>query len=894
MKDNRPNLKKSLEFINKEEDVQKRGKLKIFFGMSPGVGKTYTMLHTAQSIRAKGTDVVAGYVETHDDPETNILLDGLESIPSKKVENKGVIQDEMDLDAIILRHPYLVLIDGLEHINAVGSRHAKRYMDVLELLDNGINVYTTLDIQNLESRTDIVAQITGIDVHEIVPDEIFESAAEVELVDITPNVLLDRLAEGKINVSGHSAEAVKSFFRKGNITALREMSLRLLADRVDKQLKNYMREKKIPGPWKSGMNLLVLIGPSKSSAKLIRWAKNLTYTMGAKLTALHVENTQVLNETQQEQLSKNIDMARQFGAEVILTSGTDLISTTLEVARRENVTHIIIGKSGKQSFLSRLFNKEDFVNRLLKESGNIDIYVIEPGLEAKQYKKKLISSPDFGSSYKEYLLATAIILGVVLLCLPLTTLLGYQVVSFVLLLTVLVLSIFFRLGPILVASALSALAWNFFFIPPTYTLEISRPEDIFALVMFFIVAFISGSLTSRVRKQEQLTRKREERTSALFHLTNELSKTTTFSGIIDASKEDIRKYFSVNAFFLLRDEEGKLQQKEFDPKSKQLTDSQYNVAQWTFAHSKKAGKFTETLSSCKYTFYPLKGSEGILGVVGFKLDKSFGGDTELFLDAFLTQISNSIERQYLSRLAKKANFLDESDRLYKTLFNSVSEELQMPVAAITNASRALLSKSLLGDEQERLCSEIFTASTRLNRLIGNLLNMSRIESGHITPLLEWCNVFDLFSRVTNLFKGELKPYKLDISVSDKMPLVQLDIPLIEQAISGLVLNSVRNGTPDTTIRLRAFYDNGLLVIQEMDRGKSFSTISLPHVFDKFYRANSPEERGFGLGLSVAKGFVEAHKGLISVENRQHGGVRFTIEIPTEVSYPENIKQKDQK
>ena len=564
---NRPDPDKILALINQEEESKKRGKLKIFFGMSPGVGKTYTMLETAHIDLSKGVDVVVGYVESHNRPETNALLEGFEIIPRKKLEYKGTVLEEMDLDAILLRHPYLVLVDELAHTNAAGSRHAKRYQDVQELLDSGINVYTTVNIQHLESRNDTVAQITGVTVRETIPDEIFERADDVELIDITPNTLLERLAEGKVYTPAQSKEAIQHFFQKGNITALREMSLRLVADRVDKQLKSYMQQNRIEGPWKSGLHLLVLVGPSKSSAKLIRWAKNLSYTMGADLVVLHVENTQVLNESQQEQLSKNIDLARQFGAEVIITSGNDLVSTTLDIARKENITHIIIGKSGKQSFFSYLFTREDFVGRLLKESGEIDIYVIEPGTEAKQYKKKLISSPDFSSSRRSYILATLVVLITVLLCIPISAKAGYQSISFILLFVVLILCGFFRRGPIILASAVSAVAWDFFFIPPQYTLKITEPEDLLAFFMFFMVALITGTLTSKIRKQERLTREREEKTNALFRLTNQLAVAENSKKIIEVAKANIKKYFGVDTFFLLQDGNEKLIKKQSGLKS---------------------------------------------------------------------------------------------------------------------------------------------------------------------------------------------------------------------------------------------------------------------------------------------------------------------------------------
>jgi two-component system sensor histidine kinase KdpD len=845
------------------------------------------MLQTAQTDLSKGMDVVVGYVESHNRPETNALLKSLEIIPRKKLEYKGAVLEEMDLDAIIARHPYLVLVDELAHTNAPGSRHAKRYQDVQELLDNGINVYTTVNIQHLDSRNDTVAQITGVIVRETIPDEIFEMADDVELIDVTPNTLFDRLAEGKIYAPEQSKEATQKFFRKGNIVALREMALRLVADRVDKQLKSYMQQKHIEGPWKTGMHLMVLVGAGSSSAKLIRWAKNLSYTMGADIVALHVENTQVLTEAQQEQLEKNIDLARQFGAEMIVTSGTDFVSTILDVARKENITHIIIGKSGKRSFFFSLLIGKNFVNRLLKESGEIDIYVIETDAQTKDATKKLASHPDFSPSYKNYIFAVSVILLTVALCLPIETKTGYQPISFVLLFVILILSMLFRLGPVLVASAVSAVAWDYFFITPRFTLEITRPEDFLAFCMFFIVALVTGTLTSRVRKQERLTRRREEKANALFHLTNQLAGADNYRKIIEIAKDDIKKYFGIVPFFLLQDETGQLGKNKAVQNQPDFHELEYSIAQWVFKHSKKAGKFTNTLSSSNYTFYPLNGTRTKQGVIAIQPDKKFSGETELFWNTFLIQISNTLEHHYFARLVRKATLLDESDKLYKTLFNSVSHELRIPVAAIMGASDALLANSYPEQIRNELYTEIFKASDRLNRLIENLLNISRLETGKIAPHIDWCDINDLFNKVVDNLKDDLKPFCPEIVVPTSMPLVKLDFGLMEQALHNLVYNSCKYSNPGTVIRLKAFYDDGHLIMQEMDRGRGFPPDTLPFVFNKFYRAGNQEAGGLGLGLSIAKGFVEALKGTISVENRQHGGARFTIKIPTEISYTNN-------
>ncbi len=888
MEDNRPNPDELLASLQREEETRRKGKLKIFFGMSPGVGKTYTMLQTAQADMAKGVQVVVGYVESHSRPETNALLEGLTTIPRKKIEYKNTVLEEMDLDAILKMHPYLVLVDELAHTNAPGSRHAKRYQDIQELLDHGINVYTTVNVQHLESRTDTVTQITGITIRETFPDEIFEKADEIELVDITPEELLGRLAEGKVYTAERSKEAVKNFFRKGNITALREMSLRIVADRVDKQLKTYMQRKRIPGPWKSGMHLLVLVGPSPTSAQLIRWTKTMAFTMGADWTALHVETIQTLNEKEKKQLTDNISLVKQLEGEFITTSGNDLVEASLEIARKENITHIVVGKSGIHQSFIRMFKKNNFVHRLIKESGNIDIYILGSDTAIKYKRKSRLIFPEFTSKSGEYALAALAVIVTALLCIPLANQVGYQSVSFIILFALSFLATFLRIGPVLLAASIGALAWNFCFIPPQFTLHIDTPANALTFLMFFIIALLNGILTAKIRKQEQLAVSREKQTNALFRLTKGLSNVTDTKGVIETGTENIRKYFGADAFFILQDGNNHLTNKKYLSKEQVFSESELGIADWVFRHVRNAGRFTDTLPSGEYTYYPLKGLRIKPGVVAVKQENAFTGETAIFWDTFLTQISHAIEHQYLGQVARKTLLLNESDRLYKTLFNSISHELRIPVATIMGASDALLATHYPSEIKKELHEEIFNASKRLNHLIENLLNMSRLESGRIAVRLDWCDIHDLFNKVTENLKEELQPFRTDIVIPDHMPLVKLDFGLMEQVLYNLVYNSCQHAPAGTTIRIKAFYDNKL-VIQEMDRGPGFAPDILPHVFDKFYRAQNAKTEGLGLGLSIVKGFVMAHKGTISAENRQNRGAIFTIQIPTEISYNEELK-----
>jgi two-component system sensor histidine kinase KdpD len=887
---NRPDPDELLASLINEEKKSKRGKLKIFFGMCAGVGKTYTMLQTAQAEKLKSCDIIIGYVETHNRKETAELVEGFEVIPRKTYLYKTTTVQEMDLDAILARKPQVVLIDELAHTNAPGSRHTKRYQDVQEILENGIHVYTTLNVQHLESRTETVAQITGILVRETLPDEIFESADEVEVVDLTPDELLQRLSEGKVYTTERSREAIENFFRKGNITALREMALRIVADRVDKQLHDYMLHKRIRGPWKTGMHLLVAIGPSPFSGKLLRWAKTLSYSMGADIQAIYVETLHNLTSKEHEQLDKNINLAKQLGIKVRIITNVDIVKAIVDFAQKENITHIIVGKPRVRTVLS-LLQLGNFVNRLIQYSGNIDVYILGSDTNAKDSFKEKISIPAFTSNLRQYLITSILVILSSFTFYLLKDYVGYQVVSFGLLFLVSIFALFYGTGPILLAATLSALIWDFFFLPPQFTLHIDKPEDMLMLLMFFIIALLNGILTSRVRHQEKKIRIREERTHALYQLTRELSLASGIDEVSKIAVRNIQKYFKLDCAILLRNELNQIDNQVQNETKIKFSENELSIASWVFRHSSKAGKHTDTLPSTDYTFYPLTGNNGNMGVVAVKHTNVFTQGEEQFWEAFISQISGRYEREFLRNAARKAYILNESDKLYKTLFNSISHELRIPVATIMGASDTLLSQSYPEETKIKLYSEINIASVRLNRLIENLLNMSRLESGRITLRPDWCDVHDLGHRISETLKQELQPFKLSIVIPANMPLVNLDFGLIEQVLHNLILNATQNAPKGSRIRLKFFYDNGSLTIQVMDRGSGFPASELSSVFNKFYRGKDARAGGTGLGLSIVKGFVEAHQGTVIAGNRQNGGAIFTIKIPVEISDMNQINKQ---
>ncbi|HBL77238.1 MAG: hypothetical protein A2W90_15525 [Bacteroidetes bacterium GWF2_42_66] len=489
--------------------------------------------------------------------------------------------------------------------------------------------------------------------------------------------------------------------------------------------------------------------------------------------------------------------------------------------------------------------------------------------------------PGFNSRINHYVLSFAIVGVTTLICTPLSNTESYHVVSFILLFVVSILATFMGIGPVFMVSTLSALVWNFFFIPPHYTFHIDKAEDILMFGMFFIVALVNGVLTTKVRKQEKLAREREERTNALFQLTRDLSKASGIDEVLATAIREIDHHFSVSSLFILQDGNNILHFSGRLQKEKKLTPEEHEVAEWVFKNSRTAGSLTDTFPSVEYTFYPLPGNRLTPGVLAVKSEKLFSGSQKTFWDTFVAQISNALEREFLGELAQKARFLDESDRLYKTLFNSISHELRIPVATIMGASDTLLNSPHPGNIQFALSNEIFTASLRLNRLIENLLNMSRLESGHISVRLDWYDINDLVNKVAEDLKDEMKPYSLEINIPENMPLVKIDFGLMEQVLYNLLFNASQYAPAASSIKLNVGHKNRELVIRITDRGPGFPGEALKDVFKKFFRVDGSKTGGLGLGLSIVKGFVEAHKGSITVCNRKNGGAKFTIRIPSE-------------
>jgi two-component system sensor histidine kinase KdpD len=872
----RPDPDDLLQSLKRDEERGTRGKLKIFFGMCAGVGKTYDMLKAAHQARSMAISLLVGYVETHGRAETKELLAGLEILPRKTLEYRGTLLQEMDTDAILARKPSLVLVDELAHTNAPGSRHAKRYQDVAELLNNGIDVYTTLNVQHLESRADTVAQITGTAVRETVPDSVFENADSVEIVDIPPDELLKRLAEGKVYAPERSQEAVRNFFRAGNLTALREMALRLVAERVDHQLRDLMKTQRIAGPWKSGQRLLIGISPSPNTVKLIRWARRTAYTMDASWVAVYVERSHPVSGSARDRLARNIKLAQELGAEIVTTADEDIVEGLLRVAREQNATQILIGKTSR-----RLPFSASLLDRLIERSGELDIYVVG-GDESSPAIRRRLRLPDIQSGIQQYLVATATVLAVSLALYPVRGALGYQTISLILLLTVVLLPLKLGAGPVLLAAAISAIVWDFFYIPPQFTFAIGLLQDVLMFGLYFGVAAVTGVLTARIRAREKTVRVREKHASALYGLTRDLSLARSQDDVVRSAVDNVRKYFGAEAVVLLSQADGDIFT-EAHPASTFATDQRdFGVAAWVYWNEKKAGRFTDTLPSARATYYPLSGPRYPLGVVG--VHNSAGGrltiDQEALLEIFLRQISSAIEREQLHDLTRKTLVVAESERLYKTLFDSLSHEFRTPVATILGATDQLQSEPQLSvSTRAEIVNDMHDAANRLNHLVQNLLDMTRLESGLLKLKADWCDVADLVGTAVRKVEDLLQNHRVRIDVSESIPLLQTDQGLLEQALVNLLHNAAVHAVGATDIEIVAYVEQNECVIHVSDNGRGIPPADIDRIFGKFYRSQGTKSGGTGLGLSIARGIVGAHGGTLTCTNRPGGGAQFTIRLP---------------
>jgi two-component system sensor histidine kinase KdpD len=866
--------------LQKEDARAKRGKLKVFFGMAPGVGKTYAMLESARRELAAGRDVVIGYVETHGRKETDALTEGLPVVARLRTEYRGVELTEMNLDAVLARRPQLALVDEFAHTNAPGARHPKRYQDVLELLEAGIDVFTTLNVQHVDSRAEAVRQITGVTIRETLPDTAFDGA-EFELVDLPPDELRARMAAGKVYVPDSARSAQEHFFRAGNLSALRELALRFAAEHVGQDVLAYRQAHGVGDPWKSGQRLLVAVSPSPTAAALVRWTRRLASELQAPWIAVSVELPRPLSQDEQGRLSKHLALARELGAQIINTTDDDVVRGLLRVAREQNVTQIVVGKPAGWRALD-LLRGGSLLNRLIAQSGQIDVHAVRAEGDSPLIRPPppLRFNPAAARGY-------AIALGVVVVVTGVNAILQRWLVNhslaLIYLLSVVVLAMFVARGPTLFAATLTALLWDFFFTEPRFTFRIEGAADWMMFCSYFAVALAMGQLTARLRAQEAAERRREQHATAMYLLTRELAQATDFVDLLAIIVREVGKAFQGDVALSLPEESQDGALTPYFASTWLMTEKEQSVAVWAFRRRQPAGLGTDTLPMAEGLHLPLLAGERVVGVLSVKFREggSVAPAQRDLLEAFVRQVALVIDRQRLRDAEQRAKMVEESERLSKTLLNSVSHEIRTPIAAISSAASTLdAARSSNGSDMPwGMVDEIQESTRRLNRLVGNLLNMSRLESGHVKANLDWCDVSDLVHVTLKEIEKELGRHKIQVEIGQGLPLVKMDFVLTQQVLTNLLLNAVLHTPPGTEIRLSATTRDEALVLTVEDRGPGLPAEVLPFIFEKFYRAPEAPAGGTGLGLAIVKGFVVAQGGKVEAANRLDGGAAFTVRLP---------------
>jgi two-component system sensor histidine kinase KdpD len=884
--DSRP----SPDALLKAAQRESRGKFKIFFGAAPGVGKTYEMLIAARQRKTEGVDVVVGLVETHGRVETEAQLVGLEIVPRRTVEYKGQHLQEMDLDAILARRPKLVLVDELAHTNAPGSRHPKRHLDVEELLAAGIDVYSTMNVQHVESLNDVVARITRIRVRETVPDSVVNSADEVELVDTTPADLIARLAEGKIYVKESAERALRHYFSPGNLTALRELALRRTAERVDEQMLSYMREHGIVGPWGAGERVIVCIDPGPDSANTVRAAKRTADGLDAELIALYIETERhpLLGEAEQTRLAEALRLAGQLGAEVVRLPGRSVVEEILSFARTRNATRVVVGKSRR----SRWFEMRhgSVVDQLVRSGSGLAVEVA-PTTNRREPPAAidwLFAAPRTIGPYFEGVLTTivATVVGVLV-----NAWIDLPNISLVFVVPVMVAAARHGLVPSLWVSGLSVLAFNFFFLPPLYQFTIADPANILALFFFMVVAVFASALGTRTRAQTEAARREARTTAELYAFSRKIAGVVDLDDLLWIVVTHLARLLNAEVAILMPDkspqEAGRLTLRAAFPPDSEFSEADLAAARWSWDAEQPTGRGTDTLPGGRWLFVPIRTSRSSIGVIGIL---PLGGVRELssserrLLEAVGNQTAVALERVALAEDIDQAKIGAERERLRSAMLTSVSHDLRTPLASIIGSLSSLRSyRDRYDDEtREELVGTALSEAERLDRFVGNLLAMTRLDAGVIVPRLESVEVGDLVSTTLRRAMPLLSDRVVAPHIAPDLPSLSLDFVLAEQALFNLLDNAAKYSSAGSRVEIVALQRNGHIDLVVRDEGPGIAPAALDRLFDKFYRADDGDRRraGTGLGLAIAKGFVEVQGGTIAARNRSdRSGAEFIVSYP---------------
>lgn len=888
-------IRPSPEALLEQSGKESRGRLKVFLGAAPGVGKTYEMLNQGRQRRLEGVDVVIGVVETHGRVETDRLAKGFEVVPKKRLSYKGRVLAEMDLDAVLQRRPKLVLVDELAHTNAPGSRHPKRYLDVHELLEAGIDVYTTLNVQHLESLNDVVAKITRIRVRETVPDSVLDRADDVELVDLTPEDLLQRLKEGKVYVPEQAERAVRHYFMPGNLTALRELALRRTAQRVDEQMVNYMRAHAIQGPWEASERVLVSVSARPGAVALVRYGRRLADRLRASWSALYIETSaaQRLSETERDRVAEALRVAERLGGEAVTIPATNVAEGVVDYAHSNNFTHIVVATSRRPRSLE--FFRPSAAHEIIRRAGDISVHVVP---EERTQKSKAEKPEQVESGAPEHtpwrtepfigslgMVAVALVIGLFL-----QQSLAVSNIALVFLTSVLVSAITYGLWPSLFACFVSVLAYNFFFLPPLYTFTISDRENVVALFFFALVAVIASNLTARVRAQAVSARERATVTEDLYLFSRKLAGVIALDDLLWATAYQIAMMLKVRVVLLLPEGDSVSVRAGYPPED-MLDDADLAAAKWAWEHSRAAGRGADTLPGAKRLFLPMRTGRGPIGIIGLDNDRQgpiLSPDQRRLLDALSDQAALAIERVNLMQDIDRAKLTAETERLRSALLTSISHDLRTPLASILGSATSLRAyrENLDAKAQDELIATIQDESERLNRFINNLLDMTRLESGAIVAHGEATDLADVIGSALRRASKVLISHSVTVDLKPDLPMPRLDAVLLEQVMFNLLDNAAKYAPANSEIRVSGYSAGSVVRIEVRDEGEGIPPDDLERIFDKFYRVHAADRRraGTGLGLAICRGFIEAMGGTITARNRDdRSGAIFTITLPAEAT-----------
>jgi two-component system sensor histidine kinase KdpD len=907
----RPDPNRLLAKIQAAGQSQPRGRLKIFLGYVAGVGKTYAMLEAARQRRSEGVDVVVGYIETHGRKETEALVQDLEVIPRRQVDYRGVVLTEMDLDAILSRRPQLVLVDELAHTNAPALRHPKRYQDVEEILGAGIDVYTTVNIQHLESLKDVIQQITGVVVRESVPDRVVDEAYEIELVDLPTDELLQRLREGKVYVPNQAARALEQFFRRGNLTALRELSMRRAAERVDSQMVSYMRTKLIPGPWPAGDRILVCLSSHPLGERLVRSGRRLADDLNAEWYVVFVETPHHLHMPVENRLriQQNLHLAEELGAKVITITHTSVAEAVMNFAHEHNITKIVAGKPLRPRWFELV--RGTVIDQIMRSSGKIDVYVISESAEPKTgaaWKQKrgrvLLDAISPHPPLERYLLSLALVCLFTLLGFTLHMVIDPTNLAMLYLVAVVIAAVFLGRGPSVLASVVSVFAFDFFFVDPRFTFTVNDTQYLLTFLGLLFVGLIISGLASLLRDQVDILRFRQQQSQALNNFSRELTAAITLEQVLDTVIRNAGEMFNRQAVVLLPDGD-RLTVKACTTELR-MDENESAVAEWAYKNNRAAGHGTDTLPASAIRFIPLVTVRGTIGVLGIKpvdAQQTLSFDQRMLLEGAVNLSALAIDRASYAEKAAQNEMLRNTEKLQAALLNSISHELRTPLATITGVLTSLgeSGRATPANQLDPATSlELIDSATRqaelLNHLVGNLLDMTRLESGAMRLNREPTDLQDLVSAAVNQAGNRACRQMIQIRVPADLPLVMMDAVLIAQVLTNLLDNACKYSPPGSPITITAALAENQVAISIQDGGIGIPEEDLERVFDKFYRVHRKETiTGTGLGLSICRGIVEAHSGRIWAKNNADRGVTITFVLPVHSTSPvkEDAREREQ-